>query len=188
MKYKLAIAGKIANDLKESSISWKVAALFIPIAFCSYLFHESGHWLLGELAGNDMVLSLNCSAPKSGTFLSTSDALLSAIGGPLFTILQALAFLIVILITRSVYAYTVTFFAGFSRFFSLIFGGISLQDEARIAALLNINTYFIVAAVPAILFLILWHGTRIMKMNTKAVGYFTVLGVIAELVVILIAQ
>jgi hypothetical protein len=28
--------------------------LFIPVAYISYLFHEFGHWSMGEILGNDM--------------------------------------------------------------------------------------------------------------------------------------
>jgi len=175
---------KICRDLNESQINWKVIILFIPIAFITYIFHEFGHWLLGELSGNDMTLSLNNSSPKSGYFINDSHALWSAIGGPVFTIIQALVFLLITWKTKSIYAYSIVFFAVFSRFFSIVFGGIDLQDEAVIAAMLDTNKYFIAAIVLTILFLILWRCNRIMKLNTKAVGYFTVLGVFAILIVI----
>ena len=175
---------RISNDLKESQISWIVVILFIPIAFITYFFHEFGHWTLGELFGNDMVLSLNNSAPKSGYFTDESIALWSALGGPVFTMIQALAFLLITWITRSIYAYSITFFAVFSRFFSIVFGDINLQDEARIASMLNVNKYIIAAIVLTILFLSLWRCNRIMKLNMKAIGYFTVLGTMAILIVI----
>ncbi|GAB6283658.1 MAG: hypothetical protein STSR0008_24440 [Ignavibacterium sp.] len=175
---------KISNDLKESQINWNVIILFIPIAFITYIFHEFGHWIFGELLGNDMTLSLNNSSPKSGYFINDSHALWSAIGGPLFTIIQALIFSVITWITKSIYTYSITFFAVFSRFFSIIFGGISSQDEARIASMLDTNTYLIAAIVLTILFLILWKNNRIMELNMKAVGYFTVLGVFAILIVI----
>jgi hypothetical protein len=38
----------IKNDLTESKINWKVALLMIPVAFLTYLFHEFGHWSVGE--------------------------------------------------------------------------------------------------------------------------------------------
>ena len=175
---------KISTDLKESQVNWKVIILFIPIAFITYIFHEFGHWIFGELLGNDMTLSLNNSAPKSGYFINESHALWSAIGGPGFTIIQAFVFLLITWITKSIYAYSFAFFAVFSRFFSIVFGGINLQDEARIASLLDTNKYIIAAIVLTILFLILWRCNRIMKLNTKAVGYFTVLGTFAILLVI----
>ena len=175
---------KIRNDLKESQIDWKVIIAFIPIAFFTYLFHEFGHWTLGELFGNEMTLSLNNSSPQNGHFIDDSDALWSAIGGPVFTILQGLVFLLLTWLTKSIYAYSITFFAVFSRFFSILFGGINLQDEARIAEVLDLNKYFVAAITLSILSLILWRSNLIMKLNNKAIGYFTVLGVFAILIVI----
>ncbi|MFT3844209.1 MAG: hypothetical protein QM725_04090 [Lacibacter sp.] len=181
---KTTFTNRINNDLRESNISWKIILFFIPVAFGSYLFHEFGHWISGELSGNKMTMGLNNAAPQSGMFLKESHALWSAIGGPAFTIFQALLFLIVTWATKSVYAYSVVFFAAFLRFFSILFGGISLQDEARIAGMLGVNQYFTAALVLAILFLITWQSTRLMKLNMKAVGYFTVLSTFAILLVI----
>lgn len=175
---------RIRNDLKECQIDWKVIIAFIPVAFITYLFHEFGHWTLGELLGSDMTLSLNNSTPQNGHFIDDSDALWSAIGGPLFTILQGLIFLLLTWLTKSIYAYSITFFAVFSRFFSIVFGGINLQDEARIAAMFDWNKYLVAAIELTMLFLILWRINRIMKLNKKAIGYFAVLGVFAILVVI----
>ena len=175
---------KINDDLKESHINWIVIISFIPIAFATYLFHEFGHWTFGELLGNDMTLSLNNSSPRSGYFIENSHALWSAIGGPLFTIIQSLIFLLIIWKTKSIIAYSIVYFAVFSRFFSIIFGGINMQDEARIASMLDINKYLIAMIVLITLSLILWKCNRIMKLNIKALGYYTVLGVFAVLIVI----
>jgi len=78
----------------------------------------------------------------------------------------------------------IAFFAVFSRFFSIVFGGIDLQDEARIASMSDTDKYLIAATVLTILFLILWRCNRIMKLNMKALGYFIVLGTFAVLIVI----
>lgn len=175
---------RIKNDLEESQITWKVIIAFIPIAFITYLFHEFGHWTFGELLGNDMVLSLNNSAPQSGYFINESHVLWSAIGGPIFTIIQGLIFLLIVKITHSIYAYSIAFFAVFSRFFSIVFGAINLQDEARIASILDVNKYLVAMTVLTILFLILWRCNKIMNLKLKSVGYFIVLGVFAILIVI----
>lgn len=175
---------KIRNDLKESQITLSVILFMIPIAFFTYLFHEFGHWIFGEIMGNDMTFSLNNSTPKSGFFIHDSDALWSAIGGPAFTIIQALVFLLITWITKSIYAYSIAFFAVFSRFFSIVFGGLNLQDEAGIASMLDVNKYLVAACVLTILFLILWRCNRIMKLNLKSLGYFFVLGIFAILIVI----
>src|SRR6056297_2555759 len=132
----MTFSARINKDLKESQINWKVIVSFIPIAFITYLFHEFGHWAFGEILGNDMALSLNNSAPQSGQFTNESHALWSAIGGPTFTIIQGSIFLLITWKTKSSIAYSMVFFAVFSRFFSIVFGGIHLQDEARIASML----------------------------------------------------
>lgn len=179
---------KIAADLQETGITWKVALLFLPIAFLTFLFHEFGHWTFGEVLGNEMTLSLNNSTPKSGHFIEESHRLWSSIGGPLFTIFQALAGLVITRATRSVYAYSIVFFAVFSRFFSILFGGINAQDEATVASLLNTDKYLIAGIVLAILGFIQWKSNRAMKQGMKALGYFTVLGVFAMLIVIAVAK
>ncbi|OIQ92874.1 hypothetical protein GALL_251690 [mine drainage metagenome] len=181
---KETFSNKIYNDLIESRIDWKVAVVFIPIAFFTYFFHEFGHWTFGELWGNDMTISLNNSTTRNGHFINDSGALWSAAGGPFFTILQGLLFLLFTRWTKSIYTYSIAFLAIFSRFFSIVFGGIDLQDEARIASLTGTNKYLIAALVLAVLFLILWRCNRIMKLNLKASGYFVVLGVFAILIVI----
>ncbi len=43
--------------------------LFIPVAYCSYLFHELGHWSVGELLGNRMSYSLNYVWPTDGHYV-----------------------------------------------------------------------------------------------------------------------
>lgn len=181
---KNSFAHKITTDLKESRIDWKLALAFIPIAFFTYLFHELGHWTLGELTGNAMTIGLNNSGPRNGVFTNDSAALWSSIGGPAFTILQAFLFLVLTSFTRSIYVWSVTFFAVFSRAFSILFGGLDLQDEARIASLLQVSKYLVAGLVLAILLLIGWKCSRLMKINGKALGYFVVLGVMAVLLVI----
>ncbi len=175
---------RINNDLRESHINWKVGMIFVPIAFFTYLFHESGHWTFGQLLGNEMGLSLNNSAPVSGSFIKNSHALWSAIGGPVFTIMQALIFAAIVIKTKSVYAFSLVFFAFFSRFFSIVFGGIDLQDEARIASMLNVNKYLVSFLVLFVLVIILWRSSRTMKLDMKAIGYYTIFGTLAILVVI----
>jgi len=178
------LTDKIKNDLKESRINWKVALIMIPVAFLTYLFHEFGHWIVGELLGNKMLYSLNAVTPFNGNYPNETDNLFVAMGGPAFTILQAIIFLIVIEKTKSIYVYPVVFFAAFVRFFSIIFGGFNKQDEAYISATLNIGTYTFAVIVLLILFIIVWRSSAILKLNLKAVGYFTVLSVISILIVI----
>lgn len=178
------LINRTKSDLAESRINRKVALLFIPVAFLTYLFHESGHWIFGEMLGNDMVLSLNNATAHSGNYIGKTHGLYISMGGPVFTMLQALIFLVLIEKTKSIYAYPVVFFAAFSRFFSLVFGGFSRQDEARIAAMLDTGTYTVALIVVLVLLLIVWRSSYLLKLNLKAVGYYTTLSTLSILLVI----
>ena len=178
------VAERIKNDLTNSKINWKVAFLFIPVAFLTYLFHEFGHWIVGEMLGNDMVISLNNSTVRSGCYIAKTHDLYISMGGPVFTILQAIMFLALIEKTKSIYAYPLVFFAAFSRFFSIVFGGFSLQDEARISSLLGIETYLAAIIVLFLLSLIVWRSSYVLKLNLKSMGYYTVLSTLSILLVI----
>lgn len=175
---------KIKKDIEESRINWKIIILFIPVAFLTYLFHEFGHWIVGEILGNDMVLSLNNATARSGYYIEKTHDLYISMGGPVFTILQAIVFLAIIEKTKSIYAYPVVFFAAFSRFFSIVFGGFSQQDETRISSMLDIGIYTVGIIVLLVLFLIVWRSSYSLKLNLKAIGYFITLSTLSILLVI----
>ncbi len=180
----MVLTTRIKNDLTESKINLKVASLFIPVAFFTYLFHECGHWIVGELLGNAMHMGLNEANAISGTYAGKTDNLYISMGGPAFTILQAALFLEVLEITKSIYAYPFVFFAAFSRFFSLVFGGFSLQDEARITFVPGAGSYLAAAIVIAVLFGLLWRSSYLLKLNLKAIGYYIMLSTLGILIVI----
>ena len=125
---------------------WIFFLLLIPAAYVSYLFHEFGHWSIGELLGNEMAYSLNYAWPKSGGYLHAGDRVLSSMGGPAFSILQSLIALLIIEKYRFLNAYPFAFFPMFSRYFSLLLGGFEKQDEAQIALMLGV-WYYLVALI-----------------------------------------
>ena len=168
----------------ESKLSLKFFLLFIPVAFATYLFHEFGHWIVGEALGNNMTYSLNNVSPQSGQYISASHEVLVSSGGPVFTILLSLLFLLIIEKYKTIYAYPVVFFQMFCRFFSLVFGGFALQDEARIAAILGIGTYTIAIIVLLILFLIVLRASYLLRINLQKNSYIFTMSTLCELLVI----
>lgn len=80
----------------ENKIIVRLYLLLMPIAFISYLFHEFGHWTVGEILGNEMILSLNYCWPKAGHYINESHDLYVGIGGPAFTILLAMFSLLIL--------------------------------------------------------------------------------------------
>jgi hypothetical protein len=158
--------------------------LFLPVAFISYLFHEFGHWSIGEILGNDMAYSLNWVWPKNGQYIVAEHGLYVSIGGPAFSILQALIALIVIELTSTIYAFPFLFFPFFFRFFSLAFGGFNKQDEAGISASLGIGTYTVAILVIVILLLLVWRGSAKFKFGLKEIGFFFLISTLCILLVI----
>lgn len=170
--------------LVENKILIRLYLLLIPIAFFSYLFHEFGHWSVGEILGNDMFYSLNYVYPKSGHYINVCHDLYVSIGGPAFTILLALISLFILEKFSSVYAYPVLFFQFVIRFFSLVFGGFSKQDEAGISKLMRIGTYTAAIIVLLILVLIVIRASYKLKIDLKHIGYFFTVSIVCQLLVI----
>jgi len=158
--------------------------LFIPIAYFSYLFHEFGHWIVGEILGNDMVYSLNYVWPRDGHYLNESHNLYVSIGGPAFTILLAVAALLILEKYSTLYAYPVLFFQFVLRFFSLVFTGFSQQDESRISSIMGLGTYTVGIIILIILLLIVIRASYKLKIDLKHNGYFFTVSILSQLMVI----
>jgi len=162
----------------------KFFLLFIPVAYFSYLFHEFGHWSVGEILGNRMVYSLNYVWPKDGHYLQQSHDLYVSIGGPGFSVLQAVIALLIIEKFRAPFAYPFAFFAMFSRFFSDLLGGFSKQDEAGIAVLMGTGTYLVAIIVLAVLLLIVIRCSYKLNIGAKTNGYIITASTVCQLLVI----
>jgi len=168
----------------EKPFDLKFFLLFIPAAYASYLFHELGHWAVGELLGNRMVYTLNYVWPRDGGYIQANHEVIVSIGGPAFSILQAVLALLVIEKTKALYIYPFAFFPAFSRFFSLVFGGFAKQDEARVSMLLGIGGYVIPALVLAVLLLIVIRCSSDLRLGLKSNGYIFTASTVAQLMVI----
>ena len=168
----------------ENKLSLKFMLLFIPVAFTTYLFHEFGHWIIGEVLGNKMAFSLNIVSPQSGYYIDASHDRFVSCGGPAFTILLSLFFLLIIEKYKTIYAYPFVFFQMFCRFFALVFGGFGQQDEARISAILGLGKYTVAIIVLLILFLILLRASYLLRINLKKNGYFFTMSTLCNLLVI----
>jgi hypothetical protein len=165
-------------------IDLKFFLLFIPVAYGSYLFHEFGHWSVGEILGNDMVYSLNLVWPKAGTYIHPDHGLYVSMGGPAFSILQSILALVIIELFKTTYAYLFAFFPLFNRFFSLVFGGFGKQDEARISALLGTGTYTVAIVVLVVLLAIVVRCSYDLRIGLRSNGYIVTVSTACQLLVI----
>jgi hypothetical protein len=168
----------------QKQIGIKFFLLFIPVAYFSYLFHELGHWTVGEILGNQMVYSLNYVWPRNGHYVHESHNLYVSMGGPAFSVLQAVLALLLIERSRIVYAYPFAFFAMFNRFFSLLLGGFSKQDEARISLLMGTWDYLVPIIVLGILLSITIRCSYRLGIDPKKNGYIITVSTVCQLLVI----
>ena len=171
------------TDSRDRANIW-FYLLFLPVAYFSYLFHEFGHWSVGEILGNRMVYSLNYVWPQSGHYVHESHALYVRIGGPAFSVLQAVIALLVIERFKALNVYSFAFFPMFSRFFSLLFGGFSKQDEAWISVLLGTGTYGFAIIVLGILLSIVIRCSYKLEIGYKTNAYILTAATVAQLLVI----
>ena len=140
--------------------------LLIAVLF-SFIFHEFGHWIIGEILGNKMAMSLNGTHPISGNYAHAWNRIFVLIGGPLFTLIQALVFLFLIKKFRNNLLYPFLFFPFIMRFVSSLFSIIQPQDEAIIGTLLNIGKWTLPIIITLILFYLCWTGSKVLKISWK---------------------
>ena len=175
---------KNPNNRPDRRIDAKFIGLCIAAAYSSYLFHEFGHWMVGELLGNDMAYSLNFVWAKSGHYVHASQELYVLMGGPAFSLLQSLVVLLIIEKYKDFFAYPFVFFPMFMRFFSLVFGGFSRQDKARISAILGVGSFPIPLAVVLILVLMVARCSDTLAISFKKNSYILSLSTLCILLVI----
>ena len=167
----------------DNKTKLKLALIFIPVAYFSVFFHELGHWIVGEILGNDMLLSLNGVRPKSGQYIENTD-LYVICGGVFFTILLTLISWCIIERYKVIYLYPVVFFSFLFRLFPQILSFDS-QDEAKISAILGIGKYTISAIVLILLFLIVWRTNHVLKLNYKDNLLCTLVSIICIFLVVI---
>jgi hypothetical protein len=168
----------------RTTIDLRFFLLFIPAAYVTYLFHEFGHWSVGEVLGNRMVYSLNYVWPSDGHYLEQSHGLYVSVGGPAFSLLQASIALLIIERFGALHVYPFAFFPMFNRFFSVLLGGFRMQDEARISALLGTGPYLIAVIVLLVLLLIVIRCSYRLDIGPRMNAYCVTVSTACQLMVI----
>ena len=102
----------------------------------------------------------------SGTFLKQSHSLYFVIGGPAFTILQAMIALLIIEEYKSLFAYPFLFFPFITRVFSWVLGiKFGAEDEIVISAMLGLKIPIVVIIIFSVLLALVWKGSRTLKLT-----------------------
>ena len=166
----------------DSKLKLQLALMFIPVAYFSFFFHELGHWIIGEILGNDMAFRLNGVSPKSGQYLEHTRVYLLC-GGVGFTLLLTTVFWYIIEKYKVILAYPVVFFNFFFRVSPQIM--FDQQDEAKISALLGIGKYTVTILVIFSLLFITWRACRVLKLNYKDNILCVIASIISTILVVL---
>jgi len=175
---------QMTNQMQDRKLITQLMLLLLVAAFAHNLFHEFGHWLVGTLLGNPMSMNLNLAWPTGGQYLEEWHSPAVSMGGPGFSILMALAALIVLERYGTAFVYPFLFFPLFSRAFSLVLGGFAKQDEASISANLGLGKYTVAIIVCSLLLGLVWRGSKRLKLEPRVIGFWCVGAVAAQLIVI----
>ena len=135
----------------------KYIAILIVATFSTFFFHEMSHWIAYELLGYDAGFTLNGASVKDPAIkLSKPERMFTSAAGPIFTIIQAIAFYFILLKRRSIMWYPFLFLPFFMRLGAGWANRFQPNDEGRISLDLGLNLYAITAIVVAfLLFLVI---------------------------------
>jgi Na+/H+-translocating membrane pyrophosphatase len=130
--------------------------------FLTFFFHEISHWAAGELLGYKMTMTLNSVSLSEGKYReSWHDTLVSA-AGPVFTLLQASAFYMIMRQHKNLLFYPFLFTPLYMRALAGAMNFINLNDEGRISHAFGIGTFTLSVLVCLLLF---FYVYRISKQN-----------------------
>ncbi|MFO7938480.1 MAG: hypothetical protein R6U66_01900 [Bacteroidales bacterium] len=159
--------------------------LFIPASLFTCSFHEFGHWLIGEITGNEMTFGLNHVSVKEGHYLASDHEWLITLSGPLFTLIQAIILWVFIEIVHFLYLFPFLFFSFFIRFAVLFSGNLTMQDEAIIARGLGLSTQTIIFPLLILLLFMVYRSHQILKFKWYHQLLFSVISLICLFGIIL---
>ena len=125
--------------------------------FISFFFHELAHWVAGELLGNKMGMSLNSTYPISGKYLKSWHQTVVDAAGPLFTIIQAFVFYVIIDKTGKQELYPFLLMPFILRLLAMSLTFINPNDEARISETAGVGILTLPLLVCMLLFLPVYY-------------------------------
>ena len=147
--------------------------VLVVASLLTFAVHEAAHALAGIALGHDMAIGINGVAARAGETLSATDAFIITAAGPLATVAQAAAALLLIRCNRAVWAYAFLFCAWFMRFAAAFVSIFNPNDEARLGLQLGWNMWWLPAATVLLLSLMAWAAARRLRLpwTTQVASY-----------------
>ncbi len=156
------------NQLKaEAAIGYKYVLITMTAVVFSWMLHEFAHWIVGELLGNDMIMTLNTCYPKSGVYIANWHSAIISGAGPLITIAQALTVYYLLINKSSKILFPFLLTCLYMRTLAGAMNFINLNDEGRISVDLGLGTYTLSIGIVAILFYLTYRISKKQKYTIK---------------------
>ncbi len=121
----------------------------------SFVLHELAHWVAGQALGNDMALRLNSVYPVSGEYAQPQHYTMVSAAGPLFTLLQAILFWLILRQVDRPALYPFLLTPLYMRMLATVMSLMNPNDEARISNELGLGTFTLPIIVCCFLFYII---------------------------------
>ena len=140
--------------------------VMVLATFLTFFFHEMSHWIAYELLGYDAGFTLNGASVKDSSIeLTKTHRMITSASGPLFTILQAIVFYVLLKKRKNILLYPFLFLPFIMRLGALWANQFKPNDEGRISLELGLNLYVISTAVVVFLFFLLFKTSRKNKIS-----------------------
>lgn len=134
-----------------------ISALAVVFTF---LFHELTHFITGEILGYNMKMTLNSASPVSGNYINSLHENIVSISGPVFTVIQAIAFYLIIKKTKNYLLYPFLFAPFLMRIMAMVVSIYNPNDEARVSEWLGIKLWTLPILVVLLLFLLIYKSSK----------------------------
>jgi len=175
------------SNLMNQKISWiYFVIVFLSVAF-SMIFHEFGHYIVGEVLGYHMQMNLD-SVRAIGEYNSSIDMKLEILGGPLFTLLQTVIVALVLLNRKSILLYPLLIGGAIMRVIPYLNGffnydTILKEDEGKLSAAIGLSPVVLPILVIIILIGIVIYIQYRLKISYKKL-LITIGGVIISFMIL----
>lgn len=135
--------------------------MMILATFLTFFFHEMSHWIAYELLGYNAGFTLNGASVKDANVsLPKAHRMITSAAGPLFTIIQALVFYILLKKRYNLMLYPFLFLPFAMRLGATWANKFQPNDEGRISLDLGLNLYTISSIVVIILFILIYKISK----------------------------
>lgn len=156
-----------APTAAEQRVSTGYILISLIAVLLTFLFHELAHVITGESLGYHMTMTINSASPANGPVNDGMDAILISSAGPLFTLLQAALFYVLLLKRRSIFPYPFLFVPLYMRLLAGVMNLFVVNDEGSVSSKLGIGTFTLSILICLLLGAMVYHVSKKRQFTKK---------------------